>query len=326
MYKSGLTAILLLLFMCNAQAQKDSLSKADKAALDSMMKNDEFLKLMNGKDKDKNTLEISAGISNGAFSAHNKAINSTGIINQVIFTPSIVYRIKNGFSFGVAGYMANDSGSLSLYQTGLTGAYDYDGEKVKAGVSYTRYLSDQNKYNSKSLYQNDIYSYVKKASGIVQPGLALGFTSGNYKQVDLVKIRRPLIGDTITVRDSTDNKASFFSLSASIEHDFYLYKIFSPNDELDLVPAIILNAGNDKNTSTITNRLYQQFLSKRQNRQKRIASTDKFQLQSIAASLEVTYGIGKFFFQPNIYFDYYLPSTTAKRFTTIYSVTAGLSF
>lgn len=322
MYKLSLTILFSFVFGITVFGQDTKLTKAEKAALDSMMQQDEFLKLM--KENEKNHIDVSIGIGNGSFSAHNKAVNSTGTVNQTIFTPAVLYRLKMGLSFGVSCYLTDDNGNTDLYQTGLSAAYDYDGDKVKAGVSYTRYISDLEKYNSKSLYQNDIYSYVKRSNGVIQPGLAIGFTSGKYKEINLVKFRRPVIGDTILVKDSTDNKASFFSLSASVGHDFYLYKVFSQNDELDIVPSLILNAGNDKITSTTTNLLYQRIATRSQ--RKRIAPSDKFQLQSVAAFIEVTYGIGKFFLQPNIYFDYYLPSTTANRLSTFYSVTAGVTF
>jgi hypothetical protein len=322
MYKFTITLLLLTAFAFTGYAQKDSLSRADKAALDSMLKNDAFLSLM--KDVKKNSLDVTIGEGNGSFSAHNHAVNATGITNQVIFTPAVVYHTKGGFSVGVTGYVSSDSDGLSLYQTGINGAYDYLGKKVNAGISYTRYLSDQNKYNSKSLYQNDFYSYLKKAKGIIQPGLELGYTSGRYKEIDLVKYRRPVIMDTVLVKDSTDNKASFFTVTASIEHDFTFHKVFFHEDELDMVPSLMLNAGNDKNTSTTTNKLYEKLLAK--SKRQRITPTDKFQVQSVGASMEITYSVGKFLFEPNVYFDYYLPSTTSTRLSTIYSITAGFSF
>ena len=184
MYKFSLTTLLAVFFILNSQAQKDTLSKADKAALDSMMKADQFFKLMN--EPQKNTLEVSIGVGNGSFSAHNQAVNATGITSQVIFTPSVFYRFKNGFSLGITGYLTNDSSNkLELYQTGASAAYDYVGKQVSAGGSFAHYFADRDKYNSKSLYQNDLYAYVKKSSGIIQPVLSLGFSNGKYKEIDM---------------------------------------------------------------------------------------------------------------------------------------------
>ena len=134
-----------------------------------------------------------------------------------------------------------------------------------------------------------------------------------------------MIGDTILVKDSTNNKASYFSATISVGHDFSIYKIFSDKDELDIVPSVFLNSGSDKTTITHTNRLYDR-LPANSRLKKTQAENNKFQLQSLAFSLDLTYSIGKFFIQPNIYLDYYLPSTTSKRFSSIYSLTAGFSF
>ena len=215
-----------------------------------------------------------------------------------------------------------------LYQTGLSAGYEHNGKDIDVGIAYTRFLSDKNKYNNKSLYQNDIYAYIKKAKGIIQPGLALGFDNGQYKQVDFasVLIKRPLNprGDTtISGKDSTDNKTSYFSVSGNIEHDFSFHKLFSKDDELEFVPSFIINLGSDKLTQIHTNKI---FSTKALSRRKRIDSNNKFEVQSIAASFDFNYNVGKFFLQPNLYLDYYLPKTTVKRFTAIYSITAGLTF
>ena len=307
--------------------QTDSLSKADKALLDSMMQNDEFLKLM--KEDARSSVDITIGLGNGAFSSNNKAANATGITNQLIITPSVVYHTKSGFSFGATAYLTDDSaGKTALYQTGLSAAYDYYGKKVHAGISYTRFLSDKNKYNTKSLYQNDFYGYLKKAKGIIQPGITVGFSNGNYKEWSLESfvLRRPLNprGDTtIFARDSTNNATSYFSVSGSIEHDFSFYKVFAKDDELDFVPSLIVNCGSDSYTQTHTNKLFDR---KGFSKFKRVNGNNTFQLQSIAASADFTYSIGKFFLQTNLYVDYYLPETTSKRLSTIYALTAGLTF
>src|SRR5436190_218630 len=242
--------LFIAVFSCSvAAAQTDSLSAKDKAALDSMMANDEFLKMM--KEDSKNSLDVSIGIGNGAFSSHNNTTNATGVDNKLIYTPSVIYRTKSGFSFGVTGFLTTDSiSNLELYQTGLTAGYDHYGKDVNVGFAYTRYLSDKNKYNNKSLYQNDIYGYIKKAKGIIQPGLSMGFDNGEYNEAAFEifskKIHRllplPNGSDTVIVIsgiDSTHNKASYFSVSLSVEHNFSFYKLFSKDDELDFDPSLI---------------------------------------------------------------------------------------
>lgn len=321
MYKY-LFALILSFTTVECFAQVDTLSQKDKAALDSMIKNDEFLKMLN--DAPKNSFEISMGIGNGSFSEHNLAANATGVSNQVILTPAVAFRTKGGFSISVTGFITKDSSAgMRLYQTGISPGYDYFGDKVQAGISYTRFLCDKNKYNNKCLYQNDFYGYVRLAKGIVQPGIALGYANGNFKEVNLV-LFQPQIGPARLVKDSTDNKASYFSITASAGHDFNFYDVLGKNDEFDFTPTVVVNAGSDKTTYTHLNRAYDRIPALRN--RKKVSENNKMQLQSVGASFDFTYSIGKFFIQPNVYFDYYLPSTTSKRFTSIYSVAAGFSF
>lgn len=328
--------LLLLCFWfigLSVNAQTDSLTKEEKRLLDSMFKNDEFIKLM--MKKDKNYLDVSIGIGNGEFSAHNNAANATGVDRQLIYTPAITYRLKNGLSFGVSPFITGDSnGNPKIYQTALTAGYDYYGKTIYAGGSYTRYLSNQNKYNSKSLYQNDLFAYIKLAKGILQPGINLGYVTGKYKETGFVTFKRlihlpnpPPNGRdtlvTITGKDSTDNKTSYFSAAATVGHDFAFYNVFSKKDEFDFIPTLILNFGSDKLTQIHTNRVFDRpALSSR----KKSDFSNEFQVQSIAASLDFTWMVKKLFIQPIVYFDYYLPETTANRFSAVFSVTAGFSF
>ena len=326
--------LICFLFIASfATAQKDSLSKEDKRLLDSMFKNDEFIKLMTKKDK--NYLDVSIGIGNGAFSEHNNAANATGVNKQLIYTPAVNYRLKNGLSFGVTAFITGDSSHKpEIYQTGLTAGYEYYGKTIYAAFSYTRYLSNQNKYNSKSLYQNDLYGNVKLAKGLFQPGISLGYADGKYKELTYVSFKRiihlpnppPNGRDSIIIingKDSTDNKTSYFSVAATVGHDFYFYKLFSKKDELDFTPTLLLNMGSDKLTQTHTNKIFDRpALSSR----KKSDYTNKFQIQSVAASFDFTYMVKKFFIQPVFYFDYYLPETTENRFSAIFSVNAGFSF
>jgi hypothetical protein len=327
-----------LLFICfcftalAAKSQTDSLTKDEKRLLDSMFKNDEFIKLMSRNDK--NYLDVAFGISNAEFSANNNAANATAVDRQLIYMPSVTYRLKNGLTFGVTPFITGDSTNKpEIYQTALSVGYDYYGKTINFGGSYTRYISNQNKYNSKSLYQNDLFAYAKLAKGILQPGLTLGYVTGNYKEISFVTINRriripnpPPGRDTVitlTGRDSTDNKASYFSASATVGHDFAFYNLLSKKDELDFIPTLILNMGSDKLSTTHTNKIFDRpaFSSR-----KKADFSNKFQVQSVAASLDFTYMVKRFFIQSIFYFDYYLPETTENRFSTIFSLSAGFSF
>ncbi|MBL0146759.1 MAG: hypothetical protein IPP48_14555 [Chitinophagaceae bacterium] len=280
-----------------ATAQLDSLSKKDKALLDSMMATDAFLNMLD--DSAKNYLDISVGLGNGTFSTQNQAVNATGYTNQLVITPAIFYYFKSGFNLGVTGFLTNDNGKLGLYQTGASVGYDYKGDKIATGVSYAHYFSDKNKYNNKSIYQNEAYGYFKYTQPYIEPGISLGFANGKFKQLDIYPYKFDSIPQPIIIRDSMDNKANYFSLSLLIEHTFYFKNLFNKNDDFSINSVFMLNSGSDKITTVHTSRyarLIKKFPKLINLQKKRNETTaNKMQLQSIASSINLTYGIGKFY-------------------------------
>ncbi len=130
------------------------------------------------------------------------------------------------------------------------------------------------------------------------------------------------------VRDSTDNRIKDFSITASIEHDVDFYDVIVKNDGLLINPQLLLNAGSEKLTINHTNKAYTRLVnaSRRVKRSTTEDGSSKFAFQSVALSVDLTYTYGKFFLQPNVYVDYYLPKTTENRSTVVFSVTAGFSF
>ena len=49
-------------------------------------------------------------------------------------------------------------------------------------------------------------------------------------------------------------------------------------------------------------------------------------IQSAAFLVTFTYYYDRFYLQPQLYLDYYLPEISEKRLTSLFSVTAGFSF
>ena len=56
-------------------AQEVPLTAGEKASLDSMFKNDEFLKMLN-QEPDSSFVDVSVGVSNGVFSLKNNSLNA----------------------------------------------------------------------------------------------------------------------------------------------------------------------------------------------------------------------------------------------------------
>lgn len=327
-----LLALLIVLISLSVTAQVPPPSASEKAALDSMLNNDEFLKLLDSLDKPVSYLDLSAGIGNQLFSLNNNALNSQQAdVKKLFFTPAISYIHKSGLGLTVTGFLTTDSGSMKMYQTALTASYDYIGKKVAAGISYTRYFSNKSLSIVPSPYQDEIYAYVKLSKGWIEPKFSVGYANGRFKEYfdSSFIVNMPPPAHTVHLRDTISTKVKDFSLSFSIEHDFSFADIFSKKDGLAFIPALMITANSENLTTTHSNNLnkrrpvIQNLLKSKYGNGSSSASLEP---ESLALSLELTYTLGKFYLQPDLYLDYYLPSTTANRLTDVFSVTAGFTF
>lgn len=330
--------VLLMAIFCAchgvSEAQQDTLTTTDKLMLDSMLANDPLMQML--KELNRNIIYVSMAAGNGSFSTHNNQANATGYVKSVILMPSLQYFLKSGFNFGATGFVSNDSlRGNSLYQVGLTAGYAYTSSKINTGLSYTRNLRVGRAYNSRSLYQNDFYGYLKTAKAAVRPGITMGLTNGTYKEATYVTYSRlihlnnpPPNGrdTTIIIRgiDSTDNQTSFFFMSANASHEFAFKNIFAKKDAVEFTSTMMINFGSDRLTQEHINAIF--YRNRALNKLKRFEASNKFRLQSCAVALDAAYLINNFYLQSGVYLDYYLPPTTSKRLSTIFSISTGLYF
>lgn len=303
-----------------------------QSSLDSMLQNDAFAQMLDSMNSApaKSTFDISVGFGNRLFSLRNNSLTADQAdIKKLIVTPSVGYFHKSGFGISLTTFMGSDSGTTRVFQTGITPSFDYSGKKVSAGIAYTRYIDNASLTVSPSPFQNDLFAYVSAEKGLLQPGLAIGYASGKYKEyVDSIRIR-PSPLPPVRIRDTTTYKLKDFSLLASVKHDFEFYQVFGKNDGLLITPQLMLIAGSQKYTvkstaTAITRRPGGGVIRLRNSS----TSTDNtgFTLQSAAFSVDMDYSTGKFYVRPQLYLDYYLPQTDGKRLTSTFSCTLGVSF
>ncbi len=314
----------LTLLVFAAYSQKNSTTKT---GINSPVQINNFTD--SSTDKPNSHFELNTGIGNKLFSVKNNSVNATqSQINKIYFTPSISYHHKSGFSIAITSYLSSDSGAFKIYQTAITPSYDYDGDNVAFGISYSRYVADNTSYNTNATYQNDFYTNVKYKQTFIEPSLALGFANGAYNEINLVPYK-PAAGAERIVKDSTNNTIRDFSLSIGVEHNFKIDSVFSSEGSLSFTPQLVLNVGTEKYTVLHLNKNLVA-LAKKNKRVKSSSLTESgktpFEFQSLALSLSAEYSIGGFTISPNVYFDYYLPSTTENRLNTIFSLTLGYSF
>ena len=323
----------LLLTVSLVHAQTDSLTNEEKRMLDSMFKNDEFIKLM--MKKEKSYVDVNVWMGNGVFSLQNNALNAgQAQTNKIYYTAAVGYNHKSGFGITLSSFFAADKGSLKGYQYAVSPSYVYSNKKFDAGISYTRFIEGSAVNFDISPYKNDFYASAVYKKTWIEPGLALGFSFG--KQVEYFdtafwrrSIDLPYTYRVIHIRDTITTRLSGLSLTLSATHKWDFYTLLNKKDAIELQPSFLLNAGSQRwnisHSSSLNNRLplVQNYLKRKFGNG---SDSESFNLQSFAFLAEVTYYYGKFYFQPQLYLDYYLPSTTEKRLTSLFSVVAGFSF
>jgi len=310
--------LLLLLFVTAAPyayGQLDSLSKEDKRLLDSMFNNDEFIKLMMGKKRSSFEVRVTGG--NQLLSTNNNNANTGESKSSFALIPAIDYYHKSGFGLTLSSFLASDSGQFRPYQYAVNPYFDYYGKTVNLGFSYTRYIFNTASRFSPNPFQNAFYGNFLYTKFFLEPGLTIGYNTGKYTDVFIVN----------NIPRKLEVKLSDFSLSPYVLHDFHFYELFSKDDGLKFAPSLSLVAGRQRAKAPgLNNPRLANFPILKTILKNRFESDSKFQVQSIAASVTLKYLYKDFFIGPSIYFDYYLPATTYKRLTSLFSVTAGFSF
>lgn len=327
MYK--ILNLLLAVFACSlAYGQTDSLSKEDKAALDSMFKNDEFIKLMMGTRAHKSYVDLNLGIGNGIFSLKNNSLNAgQAVTSKIFYTGSAGYYHKSGLALIVTGFMANDEGKLKMYQYAISPTYVFQNKKINVGVSYTRFMEGTTTSFDVSPFKNDFYGSFTYKKTWVQPGLAAGFSFGKLQEYFDTAFW--LLNRVVHIRDTITTRLHGLSATLSATHEWNYYKLIDKKDAIRLQPTLMLNAGSQRwnisHSSSINKRrpIVQNYLKTRYGDG---SNSDAFKIQSFGFLAEVTYYYGKFYLQPQLYLDYYLSSTSENRLTSLYSVVAGFSF
>jgi hypothetical protein len=320
MPKYLLTSSFFILFAFTTFAQ---LNHNDSTKISNELDEELFNILKNQKSS--SHFNFTVGIGNKLFSVKNNALNSfQSQVNKLFFTGALNYQNKSGFNLSIMPYVACNKGELKVYQTAVTPGYNLSANNIDLSFSYTRYFADYKAYNSNATYQNDFYTTIKYIKPFLQPSFSLGYTTGRFKEINIDTIKN--LNNRI-VRDSTNNNIKNFSMSLGLEHSFEFENFLHADGNLSFRPQLLIIAGSEKFAVIHTNKNYNTLI----NRSKKFKSrtqklNDAFNLQSLALSLDVTYIIGKFSLSPNIYVDYYMHGTKEKRFTTVYSLTAGISF
>ncbi|MEP6711294.1 MAG: hypothetical protein ABJA37_02705 [Ferruginibacter sp.] len=274
-------------------------------------------------------LQVATTFGNSYFSSKIKNIDASQQSNNFVFTPSLSYFHKSGPGLTAAAYRIKDGSNSGFYQFSISPSYSYTkSENIEATVNYTRYFVKKGYEAIASPFKNEFFGQVNLKKPWLQPGLSSGFANGSFTEYH--KIDTVLNGTRRIFTDTVNTKLSDFTVSVFVQHEFVFDALLNKNDEISITPQLLINAGKSVYTETHQN----PFLSRLQKkgtsgRLKHAGNTNQqtsFEIQSLAFSTDVYYSIGKFGINPQLYLDYYLPKTTDKRFTSVYSLQLSYNF
>ena len=346
-----LIQFLLALLLAGSLYAQETVADSIPINKDSIEKElDDFLKLFDSLHQPKSYFLAGVGVGNTQFSVKNIALNAQQTQKNMNLQPTIAYYHKSGFAITYNNFIALSSNQTKLYQHTLTPSYTYEkGKWIEAGVSYTRYFSNQSNSELASPYKNDLFAFAEYKKWKLKPSVSFGFANGafaEYSQTDtFAVIKRYLRPDTTVYFkqfDTLNVKLRDYSVIASLRRDFN-WDGFTAKDYFTFSPSFLLYFGlsdydveyisMSKLTPELTQYLRQNLVQAyqfsrmfpRTGSSRNFKESGKFNLQSLGLSLDATWYIGKFYINPQIYFDYYLLSSENK-FNTLYTVQAGIMF
>jgi len=329
------------MFSVPSYAQEKSAVDSSKLTMDKMIDSaqmmvDSAIALIKELNNEKESYaQVGVGVGNSLFSVHNNALNAKQGSSAFVFMPSVGYYHKSGLSLSAISYLLKEKKMFGVNQYAVTPAYETPaGKDIDFLASYTHYFVKNEYSNYSSPVQNDFYASVIYKKPFIQPGFAIGYSFGEYK--DVRRLDTAIAGIEKHFYDSATNKIKTVSAIVSVQHEFDWNDVFKKNDGIIFTPALMLNLGQDNATSDAhtnigldptLNTPARKALGNRLNKllTKRAAKlqTTPFQAESAGLDLAAQYAIGIFSVEPHAYFDYYIPSSnnsTSNRFTQVYSI------
>ncbi len=315
------------LFICSTVSAQQPAADKEQVLKDSAAILLDLMNLIDSTSGKTSYVFVSANVGNRLFSLHNNQLNAKqSTSSTLVYNPSAGYFHKSGFSFSAGAYLLNDAvKGFGVTQYSITPAFDLTGsDNFSFGASYTRNFVKDEFSSYSSPIQNDFYTSFAYKKPWIEPGISFGYSTGEYKQsiikdTTINNIRR-------VIYDTATSKLTSFSMMLSASHSFDWYGLLKKGDGFDIAPALLLNFGSSNtNISHNTNAPNLLRLLTKKGKLRR-QQTNKFQAESLGLNIDCNYTIGNFSLNPQLYLDYYLPSTTEQKFTQVFTLSVGYSF
>jgi len=344
-----LLSMTLLCMIQFGHAQKNADSSWVNA--DSIEKElDDFLAIYSNKNK--SYLHASVSLNNTQLSVNNVALNAQQLNPGLTLSPSIEYFHKLGLSISYNNFLLINGNNSGIVQHSINSGYTYSkNKKFDFGIFYTHFINNPSLSQYASPYKHDFYAYATYNHLFIQPSMAIGYSTGNYREIikrnEQLVIARPFRGDTtinFEITDSLSIRLQDFSNILSFRKRFLIesnkarkYFVFTPsimmlfikNDyEVEYIsysefsPRTQIFLQNQPRFAEIFRReLSRQFPGLNETRG--FLNSGNYTLQSLGINLDFSAYYGKFYVNPRIYFDYYLLSSENK-FNAFFSLQTGI--
>lgn len=291
--------------------------------------------MLNEIDKPQSVLRINVGLGTMPYSSVNKGVRSMDVKKQFLITPSINYFHKSGFGLTAKVYASDIENNFKVYQFAFSPSYSYTkSDAIDAAVSYIHYFKER-KFNSNiSLLDDEFVITASYKKGWIVPRLTGSYAQGKYRQAVTIDTsfyeRNRLI--RLRFNDTAVTNISALLLAGGLEHDFVAYNLLNKKDGLRFTPQLAAYFGVTNFTVDYrsTAQLYRKYVDRKLKKLSRYeSSTDvkgTFGLQSVGLDLNFNYAIGKVYFEPDLYLDYYVNGEESQRFTQVYNFNIGITF
>ena len=328
---AGLSLVFSVTPAMAQQTKIDSLfmNKDTTAVLDSLMA--DFDLFLDSLSKPKSMFFVGVGIGTGFFSFENKNSVFVTTEKKMIFSPSVGYFHKSGLGLSAVGFAMNDNSKFSFYQFAISPSYDLLRKKFSTGISYTKYFNKDSLSFYTTPIHDELFAYFTYKNWWLRSTISMSYGWGSNtefeKEKRLIWSRRLQQYQSLYITVKNEESVRDFSLTASVRKDFDWYDVIAKKDNITITPVLMLNSGTQQfgfNTSYTynVNAIRTNSLPSNNNAS---ASTD-FALQSASAVLRASYLKGKFLFQPQVFFDYYLQPTDSNPLNVVYSVSVNFAF
>jgi len=272
-------------------------------------------------------------VQNGFYDYKTKNNVFLQPIRKLSINPAFGYYNKTGLGITGLASFVDDQGGFKFYQMALSPSYDYlENKNFATGISYTRYFSKDSLPFYTSPLENELYAYFTYRRWWVKPMVGIGYGWGSrsdYLQREEYITSLQLRRNGFT-RVDTRESVSDFSVVAAVRHDFYWLDVFAFNDHVRVTPQLTFTSGSQKFGFNQSSNTYATLLRSGANvlyNSENVYLDNKLYFQPLALTffLKTEYAIGKFYVQPQLILDYYIPATN-NPFTALVSVSGGFIF